>query len=93
MENHINLQEHSNASCSSTCHTKTNKEQVKPGGKRKSTYWEHFIDIVNSVTEKIEIVKCKYRSKVLSPNPNNGNSTLRKHLQSCSKYPYNVDKK
>ena len=26
-------------------------------------------------------------------NPNNGTSILRKHLHSCSKYPYNVDKK
>ena len=42
---------------------------------------------------KIEKTKCKYCEKVLSHNANNGTTTLRKHLQSCSEYPYNVDKK
>ena len=93
MEDHINLEEQSNASSGSACPTKTNMEQVKPGGKRKSIYWEHYIDMINPVTKKIEKVKCKYCSKVLSASPNNGTTTLRKHLQLCSKYPYNVDKK
>ena len=89
----MNLEKHSNASFGSTCHTKTKKEQVKLGGKRKSIYWDHFIHIINLVTKKLRKRKCKYCNKVLFTNPNNGISTWRKHLQSCSKYPYNVDKK
>jgi len=93
MEDHINLEEQSNATSGSACHTKTNMEQVNPGGKRKSICWDHFDDIINPVTKKIDKEKYKYYSMVLSTNANNGTSTLRKHLQSCSKFPYNVDKK
>ena len=82
----IDLEEESNASFGSASHTKA-------GAKRKSIYWGHFEDIINPTTKKIEKVKCKYYGKVLSANPNSGTSTLRKHIQSCNKYPHNVDQK
>ena len=86
----IDLEEQSNASFGSASHS---KPQSKAGAKRKSIIWGHFEDIINPTTNKIEKVKCKYCEKVLSANPNTGTSTLRKHLQSCNKYPNNVDKK
>jgi len=86
----IDLEEQSNASFSSASHT---KPQSKAGAKRKSIYWSHFEDIINPTTKKIEKVKCKYCGKVLSANPNSGTSTLRKHIQSCNKYPHNVYQK
>ena len=86
----IDLKEQSNASFGLASHT---KPQTKAGAKRKSIYWSHFEDIINPATKKIEKVKCKYCGKVLSANPNSGTSTLRKHLQSCNKYPHNVDQK
>ena len=82
------MEEQSNASFGSASHTKA---QTKAGAKRMLIYWDHFKNIINPTTNKIEKVKCKYCEKVLSTNPNNGTSTLRNHLQSCSKYPYNVD--
>jgi len=93
MEDHINVEEGSDSGSACRTKTKTDKTQIKAGGKRKSIYWEHFQDIINPTTKKIEKVKCKYCEKVLSANTNNGTSTLRKHLHSCSKYPHNVDKK
>ena len=93
MGDHIDLEEQSNASFGSTSQAKTSKEQVKSSSKRKSIYWEHFEDVINSVTKKVEKAKCKYCGKVLAANTNNGTSTLKKHIQSCSEYPYNVDKK
>ena len=93
MEDHINLEEGSDSGSACRTKTKTDKTETKAGGKRKSIYWEHFQDIINPKTKKIEKAKCKYCEKVLSANTNNGTSTLRKHLHSRSKYPHNVDKK
>ena len=89
----MDLEDQSNGSSSSACQTNTDNGQAKGGNKRKLIYQEHFEDIINSITKKIEKAKCKYCGKVLSANPNNRTPTLRKNLHSCSKYPYNVDKK
>jgi len=67
MEDHINLEEQSNASSGSACSTKTNIEQVKPGGKRKSIYWEHYIDMINPVTKKIEKVNASIVARYCLP--------------------------
>lgn len=71
----------------------SNLQPPKVGDKRKSEYWNHFWDIRDPVTSKIINARCKYCNKLLTGGTNNGTSSLKKHLNSCSKYPANVDKK
>uniref|UniRef100_A0A803MYS8 BED-type domain-containing protein n=1 Tax=Chenopodium quinoa TaxID=63459 RepID=A0A803MYS8_CHEQI len=70
----------------------TNK-QPKVGDKRKSELWNHYWDIRDPETNKIVQVKCKYCEKLLTGNTNNDTSSLKKHLNSCPKFPANIDKK
>uniref|UniRef100_A0A803MYS9 BED-type domain-containing protein n=1 Tax=Chenopodium quinoa TaxID=63459 RepID=A0A803MYS9_CHEQI len=70
----------------------TNK-QPKVGDNRKTELWNHYWDIRDPETNKIVQVKCKYCEKLLTGNTNNGTSSLKKHLNSCPKFPANIDKK
>ncbi|KAL4318366.1 hypothetical protein GQ457_18G015990 [Hibiscus cannabinus] len=69
------------------------KSQTKVGDKRKSEYWSHSWDIRDLVIDKVVKAKCKYCSKVLIANTENGTSNLKKHIGSCPNYPLNIDKK
>lgn len=73
--------------------TNTTKKPPKVGDKRKSEYWGHFWDVLDPTTGKLVSAKCKYCHKLITANTNNGTSSLKKHLNSCMKYPANTDKK
>ena len=64
MEDHMNLEEKSDATSDLACHFETNKPQIKASGKGKSINREHFGDIINPTAKKIEKVKYKNYGKV-----------------------------
>ncbi|KAE8683975.1 hypothetical protein F3Y22_tig00111164pilonHSYRG00049 [Hibiscus syriacus] len=66
------------------------KETSKDSDKRKSECWNHFWDVRDPNTGKVVQAKCKYCDNLLTYKANNGTSSMRKHLNSCAKYPLNV---
>ncbi|GAB2287669.1 hypothetical protein Dimus_022036 [Dionaea muscipula] len=59
--------------------------EVVIGGKYRSEFWNHFLQIkLNGVVVK---AKCKYCSKVLKAESKNGTTALKDHYKHCKKKP------